>query len=192
PLPQGGQDGDTGVKAGEHVDEGYRRLNRVAVRLSRHGQQAGLGLHGAVVTRLGCPRTGLPEARYREVHHARVGCRHALVVEPVALEVAKLEVLHHHIGAPREIPNQTRPALVLEVHRQALLAAVHGEVIAALAFYVRRAPAARVIALGRLHLDHPGTEVCQHLRAVGPSQHAAEVEYQQVTEHMQRVYRWAS
>ena len=63
-----------------------------------------------------------------------------------------------------------------------LFAAIRFAVVALAALVQRRADAARLVAFGRLDLDHLGAVVGQHLRAEGTGQHLREVQHAKARE----------
>ena len=100
------------------------------------------------------------------------------MVESVALGGAGEEILDHHVGGVGQTACNGNPVRLLEVDRDRPFGAVDLQVVDALVAGERRAPlAAAVAAAGSLDLDHVGTQVAQHHRAVRPRQDLAQVEY---------------
>jgi hypothetical protein len=128
----------------------------------------------------------VPEAGDREHHQPRVELAQPLICEPEPVHHPGPEVLHQHVG-PLDQPGQDVAVGVgLEVEDQRLLVAVGRHEVRRLARvagpHERRAPAAGVVAGGRLHLDHPGALVGQHHRGVRARQRPGQVEDEQVGE----------
>src|ERR1700704_2312194 len=68
---------------------------------------------------------------------------------------------------------------MLEIERQAFLVAIYAEEVGAFTAKKWWSPGARVVALpGLLHLQHAGAHVGQHDGAVGPREHARQVEHE--------------
>ncbi len=111
----------------------------------------------------------------------------ALVIERVAGEVTDLEVLDQNVGARRQGPDDLLTARVFEVHSQTLLAAVHREVVGALAARERGSPTARIFTSERLELPDRGPEIGQQLGAVGPGENPREIQNGDVLQHNESV-----
>ena len=91
-----------GVHAGEQVGDRDADLLRAAagqvVALAGHAHQPAHALDDVVVAGAVAVGAGLAEAGDRAVDQARVGCAQRCVVEPVARQVADLEVLDQHVA----------------------------------------------------------------------------------------------
>ena len=101
------------------------------------------------------------------VDDARVYGAHDVVAEPQALNGARREILHHHIGAPRHVLDEREPALRLQVDRDGFLVGVEQQEIPGVIAFARRRTqrvAARLPALRVFHLDNLGAEPGQRLR----------------------------
>ena len=179
PLPREQRQRDPlrGEHAGDDVGDGDAEAVGRPVAGAGDAHQPAFGLHHGVVAGLGAARAGLAEPGDRAVHQPRPARRHRLVAESEPLHGAGPEVLDEHVG-PVEQPLEHRaPARRLEVQRQAFLVAVDAEEIRALAVDERRSPAARVVPLaGLLDLDDARPHVGQLHGAVGPRQHAREID----------------
>ena len=165
------------LHAGVHVGVAHRvvgvltaagvALQLGAARLGADHRCVGTSVH---------PGTGLAVAADRGVDDPRVACRHRLVADAHPVGDARPEVLDHHVA-------------VFGQREQQLLAlgAAHVEADVALAHVLlhevaRQAVHARVgetggVAVGRLDLDHLGTQVAQHAGAVRSAEHPGEVEH---------------
>mmetsp|Transcript_9928 Transcript_9928/g.23319 ORF Transcript_9928/g.23319 Transcript_9928/m.23319 type:complete len:212 (-) Transcript_9928:695-1330(-) len=107
PVAQSCQDGDRGVEAGEQVCDGHADLLRTAagqvVALAGHAHQPAHALDRVVIAGPLGIGTGLAETGDGADHQARMLGKQAVGVEPVAREVADLEVLHQHVHLPGEL-----------------------------------------------------------------------------------------
>ena len=106
------------------------------------------------------------------------------IIQPVALEIADLVVLHHHVAGFGELADDVLPFGRGDIDGDGFLVAVGAEiervVVVRLAFgvgQVRRAEGAGVVAAaGTFDLDHFGAEIGQHLRRQGTREHPRQVE----------------
>src|SRR4030095_10119348 len=90
----------------------------------------------------------------RGVDQARILRQHHVGAEPQLLHRARPHVVHEHVR-PGDLVHEPRHVLrVLEVERDPPLVRVHGKVRGRDTVPERWAPAARVVPLGALHLDH--------------------------------------
>ena len=186
---QRGQDGVAGIQAGEQVDhrDAHALWAAAGLAIGAAGDvhQPGHGLHHEVVARALGVGAVLPEAGDGAIDEARVERAQALMVQPVLLQAADLEVLHHHIGLLRHLADERLALGRGHVDGDRALVAVAGREIAGLRGVVAlgvlqkgRAPLARVVTqAGALHLHHIAPQVGQHLGAPGASEHAREVEH---------------
>ena len=107
-----------------------------------------------------------------------------LVVESVALEIADLVILHHHVAGFRQLADDVLAFGRSDVDGDRLLVAVGAEiervVVVRLAFgilQVRRSEGAGVVAAaGAFDLDHFGAEIGQHLGRQRACEHPRQVE----------------
>src|SRR3954470_1296254 len=76
----------------------------------------------------GFGQTGLAETGHRAIDDARVDRLDRLVIEPVALEIADLVVLHHHIGGFCQLADDVLPLGRGDVDGNRLLVAVGAEI----------------------------------------------------------------
>ena len=109
-------------------------------------------------------RSTLPERADRGVDERGIERAQILVAEPDRAERARLERLHEHVGAARELAQPRAVGLVVEVEYDAALAdgvdgPVQRAVELALAAVHERRMAPRGVATGRLDLDHLGAHV---------------------------------
>jgi hypothetical protein len=141
-------------------------------------------------------RPGLPEARNRAVHEARIPGAQLVPAHADALGDARREVLDHDVGRVGELLRDAALLRVLEIQREAALAAV-GRI--EIVFVVLGAPAvapdpAQLVAVERLfELHDVGAHVGQHERAVRPGDDAGEIEHPHAGERLgQRGLRHAA
>jgi hypothetical protein len=145
-------------------------------RKSGDVHDAGLALHDQVVPRTTRLRAALSEARDGAVDEPGIVLPQAVVAETEPLHRAGPEVLEHHVRRLDQRPEDLLPFRRLQVQREALLVAVHGEEIRGLAARERR-PAPRVVALaGLLDLDDLGAHVAEGHGAERPGEHARQVD----------------
>ena len=154
------QDAGEGVHAGGDVGDRNAGLGR---RVGRAGdrQETRLALDQQVVGLLVAIRPVVAIAR--DVAHDEPGVRFTQRVErqPHARRGARRQVLQQHVGAGQQVP-QHRPRLgVLEVERQAFLAAVGPHEVRGLAPDARVVGAREVARAGALDLDHARPQVGQ-------------------------------
>lgn len=119
--------------------------------------------------------TGLPKAGYGGVDQRRVGLFQAGVVDAKFGCDPRAEVLDNDL-APRGKPLHYLPATwILQVGRQALLAAIQSSKAIGLALDLGIEVSGGV-AFKAFHLDYVGTEVTEYGRAVGSRQDIGEIE----------------
>ena len=99
-----------------------------------------------------------------------------LIAQPPFLHRAGLEVLNNDVGVFQQAQQHLPPLLAPQIKRDALLVAVHPEVIARIAIQEWRPPTAGFIALRRLDLDHFGAVIGQNHRAIRATQNTGEVD----------------
>ena len=165
PREQRGADDAEGVQAGRAVRE-------VDGRVARHvgsRPHAGLGDgHGRLdqVVEGGRRRiaAALAEAEGADVDHARVDLPHRLVVEPEPLHCLRAHVVDQRVGAFHELQQRFLAGGLLQIQDDAALVAVQVEEERTRPGAPARTGGAQHVAAGRLHLDHVGAEVRQHLR----------------------------
>ncbi len=104
------QQGDGGVQAGEDVGDGdggaHRLAAGAAVRLAAGAHQAGHALQDEVIGRAGGVGAVRAEAGDRAIDDVGAQRTDGFIVEAVFLQAAGLVVLHHHIAAGGQLPNQ--------------------------------------------------------------------------------------
>ena len=106
PVVEGGQHTDRCIEPGEHIGKGDAGLDRLgaghAVGLSGNRHDAAHALDHEIVA--GPPRIGsaLAEACDRAIDQPGVDSTQALIIEPVFLQAADLEILHDDVGLPGE------------------------------------------------------------------------------------------
>ena len=146
--------------------------------------QAAHRLQDRVVAGARRVRPGLAEAGHRAIDDAGVDGLDRFIIQPVALEIADLVVLHHHVAGFGELADDVLPFRRRDIDGDRFLVAVGAEiervVVVRLALgivQVRRAEGAGVVAAaGAFDLDHFGAEIGQHLRRQRTSKHPRQVE----------------
>src|SRR5665213_1832808 len=183
-----GEDADRGVHAGHVVDDGrtdlHRALARLAVDMASDAHQAAHRLQDRVIAGAARIRPGLPKAGHRAIDDARVDRLDRIVVQPVALEITDLVVLHHHVAVFRQFANDGLALGLGNIDGDGFFAAVGAQieriVVVRLAFWIdqiRRPERARIVAgAGPFDLDDFGAEIGQHLRRQGPRENPRQIE----------------
>jgi hypothetical protein len=152
---------------------------RPVIGVAGDAHQATHGLHHQVVTSAFSVGPILAKTGDGAIDQPRVDGFETVVVQPILLEAADLEVLHHHIGLCSHFAQQGLPFWVRHVDGDAALIAVaSGEVagltrvVAHVIFQKWRAPVAGVVTgHWALDLDHISAQVGQHLRGPRACQH---------------------
>ena len=119
---------------------------------------------------------GMAETGAGGVDQGRVAVLEVVPAVAELLHRAGAEILSHHVGTGQQRLEDGAVAIVLEVERNALLAAVDGDEIGGLAVDERAVFAGVVAAAGRFHLDDAGAELGKDHRAVRSRQHTGEVD----------------
>src|SRR5438552_3285862 len=132
----------------------------------RRSSAAALTLQDLVVASSMCLRAVVTEARHRQDDQSRVELVESFDREAEAVEDSDAEVLQQHVGAAYQLLEQLLVILRLQVEDDGLLVAVAGHEVRRLARHERGAPAAGVVALGTLDLDHACAQVAEHHAAV--------------------------
>ena len=178
---QRGQDRDRGVHAREDVHHRYAHLGRLVGPGDMHEPR--FGLADEVVTRSIRWLSIRAEARQRAVDEPGPKGPEVLVSEAQPLDRARTEVLDDHVAASCERQRRLAVGGVLEIERDASLAAIDSYEVGRVRARERRPPPAGLIAgAGLLDLDHLGPQIGQHHRAVRARQHARQIEHAQARE----------
>jgi hypothetical protein len=128
------------------------------------------------------PRAALPVAGDRAVHQGGVDLPERIPAEAQAVHDAGPELLDQNLGLGDERQEPRDLLRVLEVERQAALAAVEQREAQALAVQPGRVAAHAVALAGALDLDHLGAGLGQQQGGQGPGQQGREVEHAQALE----------
>ena len=173
--------GDGRVERSDDVDDRDARLGG-CLRRPGDAHQPAHRLHERVVAGEIAARM-FAEAADLAVHDARIAARHGRVVEPEALERAGLEVRDDDVGARAQLARQLEVGGVLEVEHDRALVAIGGVVVRRAPLRVRRRqPAPRVVACGRLDLDHVRPQIAERLPDERPGEHPREVDHEDPVE----------
>jgi hypothetical protein len=124
-------------------------------------------------------RSGLAEGADAAIDQARIDLRQRLVADTELVHHAGAKILHHHVGFRRKALDDLDRFRLLQVQRQAALAAVDrlpSRRKPALGPLLVERGAAHVLALAPLHLDDIGAEQAQLVAGVRPGEHLREVE----------------
>jgi hypothetical protein len=168
------------IRAGRHP------ATRSAMDAAPHGRAAGLAgdrhhaaecLHHGLVAAIVGARPSPPERRDRAVDETWLDLGQRFIAEAERLHGAGPEVLQHHVALAGQALEQLAALGSLQIHRDALLAAVDRHEVRRFAAQERR-PRARVVALARLlDLDDLGAHVTEDHRAERPGQHPREIQH---------------
>ena len=105
------------------------------------------------------------------------------IIQTEPRQRAGTKILHHDVGPLDQAVEDLAPFLVLEVERDALLVAVDAQEVGAFALEKRRPPGTGIVAPARLFdLDDPRAHVAKQHGAVGPREHAGQVEHENAIE----------
>ena len=176
-LVQGGQHADHPMQRGQRVADAHAHPHRWPPRLAGEVAQAAHGLGHHPETGFVAVRPGLAVAADAQHDQPRVGRHQRLGRQTEALQRAGAEVLHQHVGLPRQRAHQGLGLGVLQVQRhRALVARLHlpphrGAVL-------EQPPLAQRVTAGRrLDLDDVGPEVAERARGERPRDELAEFEH---------------
>ena len=187
-VVQGGKDTDRGIHSAHHVGDPHADLHRRTVGRSGQAHDPAVALRHEVIARLRRIRSGLPEPRDRAEDQVRKLRPEGLMIQPVAFQPARLEILHDHVCPGGQSPHRALAFGRGNIQRDGELVAVGADEIGR-KVRVRpirvgdegRAPLAGIVAAGGgvLDLEHPRAEVAQHLRRGRPGENPAQVEHRQ-------------
>ena len=148
--------------------------NPVLAAILRH--HAGIGLQHRIHRRTLGQRSGLAEARDRDVEETRHAGRHRRIVEAQALDRAGPEAFEEDVGVLQQAPDDLLAGLALQVHRQAALAHVADDREGAVALIVDAERARPVALADPLDLDHLCAVLGQQHGAIGAGNALAQVD----------------
>src|SRR5207245_986753 len=103
--------------------------------------------------------------------------------KPQLIDRARAQVLEHDVRVADQRREPLDGLAVLEVHDDRALVGVDGEKAGRRALPERRAPLARVVALGALDLDDVGTEVREDLAGHRPGQRLSDLDDTDAVQH---------
>ena len=141
------------------------------------GHQPAHALGNLVEARTHPIRPVLAEAGDAGIHQARVHRPHGLVADAEPVLHVWPEVLDQHVGLGHQRHQLVAVFGCGQVQVLDALVAVEPVVVRGHAVLEGRPPRARVIAAGRLDLQHVGAVVTEDLAAVRPAEDAREVEH---------------
>ena len=171
-----GQDGGGRVDAGAGVADGGAAADGLAIGKAGHAHHAAGGLGDHVEALVLAVRAGEPEALDTRHDDPWIGRAQALVVEAELLHQAGREVLDHDVGLLDHLQEE-RPAVgVFQVDRHAALVRVEDQEEHRVEPRHFRPVAARLLAAGRLDLEHVGAQPAEELGAGGAGFELGEVE----------------
>ena len=177
PLPQGGADADRRVEAGQDIADRRADAGRLLGSVAREAHQAAAGLHDHVVGRLAGVGARAAESGGRGVHEPGIAGPEHVAAEAEPLHRAGPEVLHEHVGPIDERQKRLPIDRILQIEREALLAAIDAGEVAALAARQEGAVLPGVVAaVGPLDLHHLRAQVSQDHGAERAGQDPREVE----------------
>ncbi|CPP13640.1 Uncharacterised protein [Bordetella pertussis] len=180
-----GQRGVADIDAGHDVDHRHAHAHRIA-HVARAEREPAVGLHGGVGGGQVAVRAVLAETGDRDVHQAGIALARLFVAQAQAGHDAGPVAFYQHVGLVDQRQRLAPLRVVLQVERDARLAAVEvAEQHAGAALAVSQA--AQPVAGRRFDLDDLGAHLAQQAGAVRAGDALAEVQYgdarQCVVEH---------
>ena len=175
-VVEGGVHANGGEESGRDVADGGSDAGGGSASGSREAHESPHGLDHHVVGGPGGIRACVPKAGCGGVDEPREAFVEGVPAVAQPLHGARAEVFHQYVRSSQQAVEVLAVLFVLEIETDALFAAVEGRKIG------RPLPdegadlAGVVAAFGVFHLDHPGTEVCQHQGAERAGQHPCQVE----------------
>ena len=175
-LDVGGHDRGGRVDTSAGVANGGAAADGLAIGKAGHAHHAAGGLGDHVEALVLAVRAGEPEALDTRHDDPWIGRAQALVVEAELLHQAGREVLDHDVGLLDHLQEE-RPAVgVFQVDRHAALVRVEDQEEHRVEPRHFRPVAARLLAAGRLDLEHVGAQPAEELGAGGAGFELGEVE----------------
>jgi hypothetical protein len=164
------------MQARDPVAQRHGRIGRLAaaVLLGQPGH-AGRPLDQVVVGRLGRIGAGLIEAAAAHMDQARMALLQRLPVQAQSGHGLGPHIADEDIGIGQQLQQRLARCGLLEIQHHGALALVGLQKNGAHAGVAHGAYMAHVVALGRLHLDHIGTQGGQNLRGKRPHDHRGHV-----------------
>jgi hypothetical protein len=159
-----GEGGDSGVHPGAQVADRQAGAHRLAADLAGERHAPAQRLDDHVERRAVAVGPVEPEAGERGDDQPRVQLAQHVRADAELLHRAGPEVLHHRVGRAHQPQQRLAARVGLQVDADALLVAVHRQVVGAVAVDEVRADLPGGVAVGRLDLDHTGAEVAEDLR----------------------------
>ena len=177
PFIQRHQDGDGRIEPGRQVHDRRAHPQGAGAVMAVDGHQPDHRLDDRVVAGQAAERTFAAEAGDAAMDQTRKALRqHIGIADAPFLHAAGLVVLDQHIGAFQQSQQHRAAFRLREIEGEGALVAVDADVVAGVALMERRAPAARLVALGGFDLDHLRAVIRQDHRAIGTAQHARQVD----------------
>lgn len=176
-VHEAGADRADGGEADDAVDQRVGYIARGAVTGLRHqGGKRGGSLDQIVISGLGGIGPVLAKAEHTGIDEARVDRVDDVIAELKPRHRLRTDVVDENVGIPHQPQHGITPRRLLQIEADRTLAAVGVEKHRAHAGVAHRADQAGDVAVQRLHLDHVGTVVAEHLGRVGPHQHGGHVD----------------
>src|SRR5215467_12634811 len=176
---------DAAIKPCEQIRERNSDLLGLAIRLPGQTHDPAHRLDQTVITGPRRVRSGLPEAGDRTVDQPGKSPVKLIIAETIFRQRADLEVLDENVALGDQPQRDLLAFRLGDVERDRPLVAVDADEVGALlgAGHERRRESTRVVAATRLlYFDDIGTEICEHLHAGRPREHAGEIEYLDILE----------
>ena len=175
-MDQRGIDRHRGEEAGADVADRHADPGRRLALVAGDAHDAAHALHDHVVGGILGVRAAVAEARGRGVDQLGILLVQRFPAIAQLLHRAGPEVLDDDVGLFEQLLEDLALLVVLEVERDAFLAAVDRGEVGRLALDERAVGARVVAALGRLDLDHPRAHLRHQEGAVGAGQDARQVD----------------
>ncbi len=175
-MQQRGVDADRREEPGRDVADRGPDPGRWIPGMAGDAHQAAHRLGDQIERGIGRVRSGVTEARGRGIDQPWMARVQALPPEIELFHAPRTIVLDEHVGAGEQAMKDGAVVLVLEIERDALLAAVDRQQIARLAVVPGTDLAREISSVGMLDLDDAGAEVAEDQRADRAGEHAREVD----------------
>ena len=171
------------MHAGGDIHQRHADTGGAAVRVAVDAHHPAHRLQHGVVAGQAAQRTVGAEAGDAAIDQARkLGRQHIGVAEAPFFHRAGEKVFDQHVCRFEQAQQHGARIVTREVERNRLLVAVQGVKVGRAIADKGRAKQARLVAHWRFDLEHRGAVVGQHLPAIGPGQHARQVEDAQAGE----------
>ena len=173
-MHQAGADRADRGQPDDAVDQRIRDIARGVVAADRHQvRQRRAALDQIVIGRFGRIGPVLAKAEHAGIDQARIEFRNHVIAEPQSCHRLRPDVVDQHVGSGDQSQRRVAPGRLLQIEAETALAAVGVEEHRPHAGMARRPDLPGDVAVECLDLDDIGAVIAQHLRGIGPHQHAS-------------------